>query len=334
MTSPSPMLLAGDALRGDIRTEFLDTLKRRAAQSVKLPELMELGTPSTQRVENYFYWESVPIPVRWRRGDDIPAQGIRSRSYSVENFTWARAIDWHEEDQEDDQTGSLTSQAQSMAGEFALLPERVAFQVLLGSADPDLLPTVPLAPDGVAMFSATDGAGANRFGVTGGNLLTGTGVATSAAIRADFFSAIERMIQFQGTNGEPFHAENIADAGFLVIYGAQNEQRFREAFQQRTVADTGPGSTTAGVGNVILEGGLAVKLWSTARLAGSNDWYVIALGYDVKPLFRQVRLQITTDEQNRSNSDRARDTRMSRFQAFARFGFGVNLPIGSVKVNN
>jgi phage major head subunit gpT-like protein len=326
------MLLQGDALRGDIRTEFLDTLKRRASQAVRLPELMELGVPSTQRTERYFFWESVPVPVRWRRGDDIPAEGIRSRSYQVENFTWARAIDWHEEDLEDDQTGSMGGQARALADEFALLPERIAFQLLLSSADPDLLPSVPLAPDGVALFSATDGSGAARFGVTGGNIVTGTGVATSGAIRTDFFSAIQRMGQFQGTNGEPFHSENLADAGFLVIYGVQNEQVFREAFQQRTVLEDGTGS--AGVGNIILEGGLSVRLWSTARLAGSNDWYVVALGYDIKPLFRQVRLQITTDEQNRSNSDRSRDTRMNRFQAFARFGFGVNLPIGTILVDN
>lgn len=332
MTSPSPMLLQGDALRGDIRTEFLDTLRRRADQAVRLPELMELGVPSTQRVERYFYWESVPIPVRWRRGDDMPAQGIRSRSYQVENFTWARAIDWHEDDADDDQTGSLVGQGRALADEFALLPERVAFQLLLSSSDPDLLPSVPLAPDGVALFSATDGSGAARFGIAGGNIISGTGVATSGAIRTDFFSAIQRIMQFQGTNGEPFHAENVADQGFLVVYGVQNEQVFREAFGQRTVLENGTGS--AGVSNIILEGGLKIRLWSTARLTGNNDWFVTALGYDVKPLFRQVRLQITTDEQNRSNSDRSRDTRMNRFQAFARFGFGVNLPIGTIQVDN
>jgi phage major head subunit gpT-like protein len=326
------MLLQGDALRGDIRTEFLDTLQTRAGQSTKLPMLMELGVGSTQRSENYFYWESAPDPVRWRRGDDIPAKNIRSRSYSVENFTWARAIDWHEEDQEDDQTGSLMTQARALAGRFAVLPERVAFQVLLAAANPDLLPAIPNAPDGVALFSATDGSGAARFGFAGGNIQTGTGVATSAAIRADFFNAIERMQQFQNTEGEPFHAEDLADKGFLVIYGTQNEQVFREAFQQRTVLEDGTGS--AGVGNIILEGGLSVRLWSTSRLAGNNDWFVIALGYEIKPIFRQVRLELTTDEQNRSNSDRSRDTRMHRFQAWARFGFGVNLPIGTVQVDN
>jgi len=332
MAPVSPMLLAGDALRGDIRTEFLETLRRRASQNTKLPMVMELGVPSTQRTERYFYWESTPSPVRWRRGDNLPAEGVRSRSYQVENFTWGKGIDWHEEDAEDDQTGSLMTQARMLAGEFEMIPERTLFQILLGAANPDLLPAIPLAPDGAAIFSATDGAAAPRFGVTGGNLVTGTGVATSAAIRTDFFTALTRILQFQGTNGEPFHAENVADEGFTVIYGSQNEKVFREAFGQRTVLENGTGS--AGVSNIILEGGLNISLWSTARLAGNNSFFVVSKGYPIKPVFRQIRLQLQTDEQNRGNSDSSRNTRMNRFQAFGRFGFGVNLPIGSVRVSN
>jgi len=330
MPGVSPMILANDALRGDIRTEFLETLRRQDGGSSKLPGLMDMGIGSTQRTERYFYWESTPKPVRWRRGDPIPADGLLSRSYEIQNYTWARAIDWHEEDAEDDQTGSLTGKARMLAEEFQLLPERVSFQIMQGTTDPELLPSIPLAPDGAALFSATDGAGAARFGIAGGNIVTSTGVATSAAVRNDFYSAIERMMQFQGTNGEPFHAENFLDKGFLVIYGAQNAQVFQEAFLQDMVLQNGTGS--AGVTNVVLAAGLSVTLWGTARLTGFNGFRVVSLGYPIKPLFQQVRLNVFTDQQDRGNSDRARDYRMNRFQAAARFGFGVNLPIGTVSV--
>lgn len=331
------MMLAGDALRGDIRVDFLDTLRARTQRQTKLAQIMEMGVPSEQRTERYFYWESAPIPVRWNRGEPIPVDTVRSRSYSVTNYTWARAIPWHEEDEEDDQTGSMSGRARDLAKEFTNLPMRVAIQILRATTDPDLLPSIPNAPDGAAMFSATDGAGANRFGVSGGNIVTQTGT-TSAAFRTDFFSAIERISLFQGTKGEPFYGEDLDEDGYLVLYGSHQKKEFLEAFKQGTVKEAqlnvagAENVGAAGVTNVILDGDMRVTLWSTARLSSFNGFMVFALGAPVKPLSRQVRLAITTDEANRSNSDRSRDLREDRFQAFARFGFGVNLPIGAVSV--
>lgn len=329
------MLLDGEALRGDIQTTFMNTYQRRTGNVLqRLNWFMDTGVTSTRRSENYFYWESLPHVRRWRRDDEIAAKGIRSRSYNVVNFDWMDAIDWHENDADDDQTNSLTSRAQMLANAFAILPSRLFFQVLTATVDPDLLPVIPTAPDGVALFSALDGAGAARFGVAGGNIVAQTGT-TSQAIRDDFFTSIERIGSFLDTEGQPFFEDEDLDTqGYSVLYPKDLEQQVIGAFKQQVVRETQAGATgdTAGVTNVILDGDKSVQLWSSSRLNGTDEIIVTANAYEIKPVFWQSRKAVGTDEADRSNSDRARATKIHRFQADARGGVGVNLPLGTVQI--
>lgn len=334
---PAPIQLTSDALRGDIRDAFLDQYTSRRTAPSMLSAVMD-DLDSTQRTERYMYWEESPTARIWRRGDVLPAEDFRSRSYSVTNYDWAVKVNWHENDAADDQTGSLLARARRAGRALAFIPERCFFQILTAGTDADLLPSVPNAPDGAALFSATDGAGANRFGVSGGNLYTQTGT-TSQAIRDDFYGAMERMGTFTDPNSEPFHIDDLASAGFVILYPKTMEQQMREAFEQRqtlvtqAVSDGGGGATgtAAAVSNVVLDSGLGVQLWSSARLSGTA-FYVFARGHDTAPIFHQVRMAVETDEEDRSNSDRARDTRYNSFQAFMRGGFGVNQPVGAIKV--
>lgn len=323
-----PIGLDAQALRGDVRTEFLTMLRNRSGRGRQLPMIMDMGKPSTQRTERYVYWESKPKPRRWRRGDRLPKGSHRMQSFSVENHRWVSAIEWHEDDEADDQTGSMLSEARSLAEEFVTLDARIAFQVLLGTADPDLLPSIPTAPDGVGVFSSTDGAGADRFGVSGGNIVSQAGV-TSANIRDDFFQAVERMLLFQDTEGDQFHSEDLHESGFLVVLGSHLFQQALEAFGQKFTQ-----GTAAATSNIVTDKGWNVTIWPTQRMSGTNKILVRALGYEVAPLFRQVRLAIETFEGNRDNSDHARDTLMAMFAATARFGYGASLPLGFVQIGS
>lgn len=324
----APIGLDAQALRGDIRTEFLTMLRNRTGRDRRLNMLMDLGVSSTKRTERYLYWESRPKPKIWKRGDKLPKGSHESKSFSVTNHRWATAINWHEDDEADDQTSSLLGQARGAAEEFVTLDARIAFQILLASTNADLLPSIPNAPDGVAIFSATDGTGADRFGVSGGNIVSNSG-STAANRRDDFFAAVERMMLFQDTEGDQFHSDDLTEQGFMVVYGAHHHQQFLEAFGQRFVQGTAAAPT-----NVVLDSGMNVTLWPTQRMSGTDNFFVRAMGYEVQPLFRQVRLQIQSFETNRDNSDEARETLIRLFGATARFGYGVTLPLGFVRVGS
>lgn len=327
--------IPSDAFLSEIRAEFLTTYRDTVRRNAKLPLAMQLGVGSDKRTERYGYWESPPLPERWPRGRSIPRESGQAIAYQVTNLDWGKAIDWHENDLEDLKLGDIRTWARGLAQRFAVLPERVFFQLLLASTNAKLLPSIPTAPDGAALFATTAG-GSARFGATGGNIYTGSGTPSSAqGVKEDFFGAVERMRTFQDTKGEPLHDDSLLEQGFLVIYNVDYEAVFREAFVQGRTLEVGGAGASAGaaVSNVILDSGMKVTLWGTQRITDA-DWYVFATQVEPKPIFEQLRMPLRTIEETRDNSSRARNEKILSFLADMRAGYSYNLPYGAVKVNN
>ena len=307
---------------------------------------MELGLPSDKLSELYAYFRSAPHARRWPRNTDIPSDSFDSVQFSVVNYDWGVEIPWHENDEEDDQTHSLVSRAQDTATSFALLPERVFFQLLLASTDVALLPAVPNAPDGVALFSATDGASADRFGISGGNIVTGsatTTVGSAQDVLVDTFNAIERLLSFQDTKGQPYWPDEYLDQGVTIVFGLAYFREFQTAFKaeliMQTIAGDGGAAATddvktgAAVSNYAKAAGLKVTLWPTPRIT-TNDFYIFLNGAAKKATFEQVRRPLRDNLADMGNSDRARRSKVKALQWDARLGYGVALPNQCVQVNN
>ena len=323
------VVITSDDLFRDINATFLSTYRDTVGRSQFLPGAMRLGVPSSKRRERFGYYESPPVIERIDRGGAIVEDAYRAIAYTVENLTWGKAIGFHEEDVEDVQLGDLREVARRLAIRAAQLPEQVFFQIIQGTASAILLEVIPTAPDGAALYATTAG-GLNRFGVVSGNLLTGTGVATSGAVRSDLWNVVEQAKLFQDTEGEPLLSDADMDAGMLVIYGSANEEVFREAFLQgRTVDRAG----AVGVSNTILESGMNIQLWSTQRIT-DNDWYVFFTGVSPKPVLETMRRSPRMIDETRDNSERARRNRILATLLDMRAGYGVSLPYGSVKVDN
>lgn len=323
------VLISSDDLFRDVQATFLSTYRDVVGRHRSLPEAMRLAVPSSKRRERFGYFESPPTVDRIDRGEAITEDAFRVVAYSVENLTWGKAIGFHEEDLEDLQLADIRDYARQLAVRAAQLPEQVFFQILTGSSNSRLLKSLPTAPDGASLYATTAG-GNPRFGVTNGNLITGSGVATSGAVRSDLWNAIEQAKQFQDTEGEPLLSDDVLDQGLLVIYGAQNEEVFREAFLQGRTVDRGG---AVGVSNTILESGMSVTLWSTQRIT-DNDWYVFLKGAQPKPVFETLRRAPRMIDETRENSTRARRHRIFSTLLDMRAGYGVNAAYGTIKVNN
>lgn len=320
--------LPADAFLAEINTTFMTTYQQVAKKNPRLQQLMQMGVPSNKRREYYGYFESPPLPERWDRGRPIPMESGRAITYDAVNLDWGKALGIHENDADDLKLGSARDWAQGLAKRYNTLPERIGFQILTGSVNQKLLASLPLAPDGAALFSATHGSGAARFGVTGGNIVGGSGVNNAGQIRDSFFDATERLRLFVDTKGEPLHDESLLDSGYLIIYNAEFDQLFREAFKQSITVDG-----NAGVSNIVLETGMGITLWPTQRLTGS-DFIVHAAGAEPKPLYEQVRSPLRTIESDRGNSDETRNTKFSKFFTDMRMTVGVNLPYATIQVDN
>lgn len=325
---PSANVQATEMLARGLRTEFAETYARAIKTAeVSLQKVMDLNIPSNKLSEIYGYFQSVPHWRRWQRGEEIPRAGMRARNFTVVNFNWGISIDWFEDDEQDDQSLSLVSRVREAATDAAILAERVFFQILNAAVDANLLPAIPNAPDGAAFF-ATVAEGADRFGAVSGNILVGTGVATTAAIQTDFFTSLSQFRRFQDTEGQPLWPAELINRGVVVIYGTANEQAFRQAFNQMFFQ-----GAAAAPSNVILDTRMNVDLWGTPRIA-TNDWFVFLGNAPKKAVFQQVRQAPRDHMEDMLNSDFARRTKIKAMQWDARYGFGISLPYQAIQINN
>jgi hypothetical protein len=293
---------------------------------------MDLGIGATNRIHEFAYFEAAPHMEQWVRGMTIPTDAMGSVQFSVPVYTWARRVPWHKEDRKDDQTSSLMDIARMAGASAGLLPERFFFDLLTGGTA--TLPAVPNAPDGAAFFATTAG-GANRFGVSSGNLLTGSGVASVSAIRTDYYNAIEQWKQFQDGKGQPLLSDEVIDSGVIIIHGAANTEAFEEAFLQRRqgeVLGTDAGTTPS---NLVQDASRNVTLWGSQRVS-DNDWFVFLKNPPKKATFLLDRegVQEFQSLEGDNNGDHTRDTGEEYVQWERRAGAGIALPFSAIKVNN
>ncbi len=328
-------VIASSVLANGLRTDFWDTyaaVRNRIADS-RLSKIMDLGISATNRETIFGYFNAAPHFEQWIRGQSIPTDGFDSVKFTVPVYTWGRRVKWHNEDREDDQTQSLFDVAKQAGQSAALLPERFFFDMLTGSTN--ILPATLTAPDGAAIFSTTDGSGAARFGVTNGNLVTGTGVASLSAILTDFYSTVTRFKGMQDGKGQPLWGDDVTDGEYLIIHGSANTEVFEQAFLQKRqgiVAGTDAGTTPS---NIVQDASRNVKLWSTQRIT-DNDWFVFPLNVTKRPFFFLDRkgLQEESALRGENNSDLVRNTGEEYIQWYSRSGAGVVAPFGVCKVNN
>ena len=321
------------ALAAGIRTNFTDTYTMNRTNTVsELSSVLEI-IPSDKLTERYAYYTAASHPVRWPRGESIQSKPFSDVTWTVTNLDYAKGVEWHKNDERDDQTKSLVSQARDLGANFGLLPKRLFYQILLSTTDANLLPAIPTAADGAALFAATAG-GAARFGVTGGNIITGSGVGSAAAIEADFYSAVTRLGSFQDGEGQQIWDSSVMDKGFEVFYGLSNNLVVQRAFKADAVAAGGLTATSnATVSNMIKVGGFNVKLTGTSRIT-TNDLFVAMLDSGRKPIIMQDRQGVEEYLADETNSDAARATGIRKLTWNMRMGWGIATPYAFVQIDN
>jgi phage major head subunit gpT-like protein len=339
---PANLVSVANALTPGIDTRFISTYARNT-EGIRpdLARMMDLAVPSDGAWNVYHHYKSAPHVRRWDRGQAIHTKGFADVGWTTSNLDWGEGVEAHSNDLADDRTQNLVNRAGDVGKSYALLPERVFFQMITGRTDPLLLPTIPNAPDGVAIYSATDGDGNARYSVSGGNVIaSGSGVADPQSIRDDFFSGQTRQRQFLDTESTyPLFGDDFTKAGFVIAYNVANDQVFREAFKQdkslvivKNVAGT---ENVAGVtpDNIVIASGIPIFLRPTVFIT-DNDWYMFAVSSDVKPVYQQYRQAPEMHVQTRDNSDIGRRNKVLGWFWDGREGYGTNECYGTVKINN
>ena len=339
-------IVSNNVLVNGLRTEFADTYTSiRNRQSDGRLSLVMDTVSATNRDHDFAYFNAAPHMTHWQRGESIPTDAMDSVQFNVPIFEWARRVPWSKWDRKDDQTQSLFEAAR-MAGESAaLLDERFFFDLLIagGGGTAVTLPAVQNAPDGVSGFSATDGDSAARFGITNGNLLTGSGVTTVHDVQADYYGALEQFMGFQDGKSQPLLSAETVNAGTIIIHAAADTQIMEQAFLQvrqgigMDVAGARGGTVLAPSAdtNLVHDSGRNVQLWGSSRLA-TGDWYVFLANPPKKATFVLDRegVQEFSSLEGDNNGDHTRDTAEEYIQWERRAGAAWALPHAAIKINN
>jgi len=320
-------------LRRGLRDSFSNAYESQAELTKQeLDPVMATGLPSDTDREYYAYYEHAPYPRFWPRGSEVVKQGFRAVQFNVINYDWGTEIEWHKNDEADDQIGKLRDRASDGGTNFAYGNTEAFFDMLTGTAN--FLPaTIGNAPDGAAVFATLDGAGNNRFGAASGNLLTGTGVASSAAIRTDTFNAMEQFGLFQNTEGRPLFPRPVLDSGYIIYYAAGNEAIFSEAFLQSPSTNIAPGAGAVAAQNIFMAAGKKIELRATQEIT-DNDYYIFLRGCPHKPFFEQRRQEVEEQQFDEANSKESARSLLRSMIWHRRSGFGVFLPYGVIQINN
>jgi hypothetical protein len=330
------LIQAGALLTAGLRSEFskvyypsFDGIKEQ------LGDVMWLGVTSNKLTELYAYLESTPFPVRWDRGNVIGSKNMKSVQFSVTNRDFGRRIYFHVNDLADDQTSSLYAQARALGQNWATLAERIFFQILGALTDNDLLPAVPNAADGSALYIST-----TRFGSSDGNIVSQTGSSTAQQIITDLMSAQRRFIEFQDTEGQPLWNAGDVSKGMVMFYGPSIILPVTQAMTSMSVHSTIAGSSTtnvqtgARIDNVLKTGGIDIKPVVSQRISDSKLYlFLKGLPDYKKPIFQQVREPFFEAQGNWETSDHVRDTGEMYIQFRSREGYGIPVPFATIRVS-
>ena len=328
----SAMLING--LRTEFTNTYRDALNR--ASNGRLSMVMDLdGVSATNREHDFGYREAAPHIERWVRGDPIPTEGMASKTYKVVVHNWAKRLEWHEDDRDDDQTQSLMQDAAQTGESAGLMAERMFFDLLL--SETNTLPVTINAPDGNPLTIGT-----SRFEYSSGNQAAFSPTSAQSCIDA-YFTAMNAFRQFKDGKGQPLWSEDVIDGGVVIVGSAVDEKLWVKGLEQKmqivginAAGAENPGSAItagAGVTNIIQDSNRNVTFWPTQRIA-TGVAYVILKKTPVKPFFilnrRAVRRRDSLGDMN--NSDRTRTTGMEYVQWDLRSGAGINLPYGVFKL--
>lgn len=338
---PQMVLTGGQSgtLRRGLRDAFDNAYETQAELTKELLEpVMALDLPSDTDQEFYSYFKDAPFPRYWPEGQEVMKAGFEAVQFSSINRDFGLEVEWKANDEDDNQnTTGLRTRASDTGRNFSFNRTDAFFDMLLGTTA--FLPAVGNAPDGAAVFATTDGAGNARFGATNGNLLTSTGnntFSSSIVMRADLWRAVEQFHLFQNTQSKPLFPKQAHDQGYILYYGAANQDVFAEGYLANPAAVTygtaGTDLAATSPENSLFAGGIKIEGRAVQQIT-DNDAFLFMKGAPHKPFYHQNRMPPTEQVFDEGNSKGSARSGLRSMIWKERASYGPFLPYGVIKLN-
>ncbi len=332
---PAPVM-AQETTKRAIRQDWADTWRLRVErEQARLQGVMQMAIPSSNLAELWGFGEPAVMPSDTPWGEEPDSKTHRYRTFQTENRRQTSAVKYSRMHRELGNLGDLKADSQFAGRRFATYPVRVFFQQITGTVDSRLLPSTGLlAPDGVGPFSTVDGSGADRFGVTDGNIVSGLVVSTGTGFRSAIMGGIiPRFLSFlDPTEGEPVHDAGDVEDGILIVYPIAIYEAAAEAFNlQMQPFAAATATSNASISNIFQDSGINITLWGTPRLTVATTIFVFIRGYRIPFMFEHqaLGLQEYFFDHNNSPAHARKGEEELIFERWA--GYGQNLPLMAIK---
>lgn len=283
---------------------------------------------NNKRTAPYVFKDAVPFPEFWPYGQGRTYKTYKDRYIDVGIYNYSLAISYSGFDEEDDQLGDLRAHTNLAVQRYFQLPDKLFAEYFNGV--PNLNPALKLAYDGVGLFAAVDGDGANRFAAAGGNIVVGSGAGTVAAFVRDLSAAQQRFLNFRDLAGQVlFSPEDAAFTKMHVIV----PNSFNEIVQKATNSEFMRTDNTSLVADSNwLKGSFQYHL--NPYLTDQNDWYVVMKNDYYKPFVYRAPSSVEAIWADMNNSDASRDKNERTLFTHIRVGVAPWFPACIIKINN
>lgn len=328
MPGPGLSVLASKiiALGKNMTREFIDNYKQQPlGERFFLEKIMLPTRPGVAKTDSVGWFGASPNLEMWEDGSEIPLANMEDFTGQIVHKAFGIGIPYNRDDVIYERSQSLLEMVRDTANKLDVLDARVLKQFADDSVDNSLYPTVPNAFDGAAMFSTTDGNGADRFGYSGGNVETGAYLDTPAEFLNGLIAVQNRAASFLDTDGQPKWSGDQLMEMVLVIPRAYADNPFKALNQPITAADSG----NAGVSNFIMNMGIKIWPYVSPRYTSKQ---VYCFFPRVKRCFGRsdVLAPQIYESTMQSGSDVALATKQQRWQVDLLAGHYMNLPFGAV----
>jgi len=280
------------------------------------------------RRAQYAWKESVPFPERWDMRRGRTHKTYIDRSITIEVFPYETAIDHNYYDIQDDQLGDSRQHTEMVVKRFLMILQKLVYEYFNGSAS--LNPALNNAWDGAAMHYATDGGGSARSGVTGGNIISSSGLGFDGCIN-DLYQVQQRFLDMTDTAGEQLYSpDEVTFDKFHVFHPTSLNDVFDQINQAEILRSDKMSNT--GTSNVFK--GRLGGTHNISYLTDNSDWYVQLAHTYWKPFAARQEEDLRSIWSNYENSDRAKEFNIETFFADERIGIGLWAPnYTNIKVN-
>lgn len=319
------------SLRAGIQKALMETWRQEYPKYEQMQKAFLHYLPyTTIRNASYAFKERVPFPKPWPYGKGRKHQGFQDRSIDVNLFPYELTIGWDERDAADDQMKDLKTHVAQATERFLQLPDVLIGEYMSGVAVYNYQ-GLNLAYDGVGLYNTLDGNGAARFGVTGGNIITGQGTSTTAKVLSDILAVRRRFLQFtEPITGQPLHnPDRITYNQMHFVIPPQLDGIFNQLNDlERIYTDTAINTAQS---NLVKS---KIKYTVNQRLVDSNDWFVVVETPYWKPFAYRAPQTVRQIFATMENSDLTRETAEEMVFCDLRLGITPWCPFTTIKVSN